>query len=94
MKSPDFEMRVRSAILKYDPVFACIDPANQQDEYDMEMPAIIQAIKNSPDSNHLRKKLRQIFVEKVGFFEAGTKFRYTKLANELLRLEETCITPK
>lgn len=76
---------VRQLLLKYDPIFAVGNVSKQQDEYDLEIPEVIDALMRCDDFRELRKELMQIFSRTVGM-HAGTRFRYTGLARDLLLL--------
>jgi hypothetical protein len=76
---------VRQLLLKYDPIFAVGNVTKQQDEYDLEIPEVIEVLMRCNSFRDLRKELRQIFSRTVGM-HAGTRFRYTGLARDLLLL--------
>ncbi len=74
--------------MKHDPIFAVVRPADQGDEYNLKLPEVVSALIQSRDYEHLRKGLRRVFAKRVGSFEAGTGFRYTLVAKELLVLKQ------
>ena len=78
---------VRKLLIQHDPIFAIGNPEAQQNEYDLELPKVIEAIKDCDDYTCLRKKLRRIFSKTVGVFSAGTTLRYSKLARDLMKLK-------
>jgi len=78
---------VRRLLIQHDPVFAVGNPGVQQDEYDLELPKVVTSLRESDDYVTLRRRLRQIFAETVGILEAGTVFRYSKLARDLMKLK-------
>jgi len=84
-----FQERVRRLLIKHDPLFACVCPPEQHGEYDLELPRVVLALNQSSDYKVLRRELRRIFSESVGVFEAGTVFRYSRLARELLVMKKS-----
>ncbi len=86
--SAPYAQAIRGPLLRHDPIFAVANPASQQDEYDLEIPVVADALCRCDDYKSLREELRRIFALTVGTFEAGTVFRYTKLAQELLKLKD------
>jgi len=84
---PISSSEVRRLLVKHDPIFAVGNPAAQQNEYDLELSKVIHAIGECHDYTSLRRRLRQIFRQSVGFLEAGTVFRYSKLARDLMKLK-------
>ncbi|RMD59725.1 DUF1871 family protein [Candidatus Parcubacteria bacterium] len=79
---------IRQLLLKHDPIFAVTNVAEQRDEYKLEIPQVLAAVMSCQDPKTLRKELRKIFSKTVGTFEAGTRWRYRRLARELLALKE------
>ena len=86
VSSAPYAEAFRRLLLRHDPIFAVANPASQQNEYDMEIPMVADALCRCDDYKSLREELRRIFARTVGTFEAGTVSRYTKLAQELLKI--------
>ncbi len=85
---------IRCLLLREDPIFAVGNPAAQRDEYDLAVPMVAEALGRCGDYKTLRGELRRIFARTVGTFEAGTVFRYTKLAKELVRIRDETTSPQ
>ena len=82
---------MRRLLIKYDPLLAIGNPKHQQDEYDLEIPMVARATMDCRDYKSLRSELRRIFAKTGGVIGAGTVFRYTKLAKELIRLNTEAV---
>lgn len=86
-KFTTFNEEVRKLLIKHDPLFACSNPSQQGDEYDLELPKVVAELEKCTDYKNLRSKLRAVFKDTVGVFEAGTIFRYSALAKDLMTLK-------
>ncbi len=78
---------IRILLIQFDPILAIGNPEGQHDEYDLEIPMVFRAALEHRDYKSLRSALRRVFAETTGTLEAGTVFRHTKLAKELIKLK-------
>jgi hypothetical protein len=78
---------VRMLLIKHDPLLAVNSLEHQQDEYDSEIEPVLNAVAESEDWRQLRVRLLKIFRNVSGVFVAGTRFRYSELARELMKLK-------
>jgi hypothetical protein len=91
MNQDSIESKIRDTLLDFDPIFAFGNRKFQGSEYDLEIPEILSSLLHADDYRKLRCELQKIFRRRVGLFEAGTKFRYTKLAKKIIGNKEGMI---
>ena len=80
---------INRILFDHDPVSLIIDPVSQADEYKHEARLILEECSNGNSVDELRLLIAKIFSATCGSLQAGSRFRYTTIAKEIMHAKNT-----